>query len=210
MKRNTIHISILEDRENIALVLKDIINANSEFTCDTIYHTAESAITNIGNHLCDILIVDIKLPGMDGISAIKELSTLYKKIQFCVFTIYEDDEKIFAALEAGAKGYILKNAEPDKLLASLKELYEGGAPMSPYIARRVIEKFTKSTQILNESHISDREHEVLNLLTKGYTYKQIGEQMFLSPGTVKQHLHRIYGKLQVTNKTQAINKLKGE
>ena len=159
----------------------------------------------------DILIVDIGLPRASGIDAIQFLHKYCPGMQFCMFTVYEDDDKIFNSLQAGAKGYILKGAEVDKILTAVRELHGGGSPMSPSIARRVLDQFQKMQ--VSRTHVvlplSPREQEILQHLAKGLLYKEIGELLSITYGTVKQHIHKIYDKLQVSNRTEAINRLKG-
>ncbi len=203
-----IKIGLLEDNKEVASMLKDMINQSGDLSCTLVYHNAEDAIKFIPHSHLDMLIVDINLPGINGIEAIKQLSILKPDLLFCVFTVYEDDDKIFSALENGAKGYILKTTAKPRLMESLRELYHGGSPMSSNIARRVIEKLYAPKSANNESElpISKRENMLLSLLSQGFTYRDIGEKLFIAEGTVKQHLHKIYTKLHVSNKTQAINR----
>lgn len=211
MKNNKIQISVIEDIKDIALSIQSLINSQDDMECLHIFHNAEDAINFIPNQSTDIIIVDIGLPRASGIEAIKELKEKCPQILFCMFTVYEDDEKIFKSLQAGAKGYILKGASKDKILVSIRELAEGGSPMSPTIARRIIEVFNdlKIQPSQEPLPLTNRESMLLNLLAKGMLYKEIAEQMNITVGTVKQHIHKIYEKLQVTNKTEAINKLNG-
>lgn len=204
-----IKISIIEDIKDVALSVQAMINSQSDMICDHIYHNAEEAMMFVPHQDGDIVIVDIGLPRASGIDAITTLKDKCPDVLFCMFTVYEDDEKIFRSLQAGANGYILKGASKDKILNSIRELAEGGAPMSPTIARRIIETFTeKKVQPTNNPlPLTSREFELLQLLAKGMLYKEIGETLSITTGTVKQHIHKIYEKLQVTNKTEAINKL---
>jgi NarL family two-component system response regulator LiaR len=129
--------------------------------------------------------------------------------QFCMFTVFEDDEKIFKSLKAGAKGYILKNSSSEKILSSARELYKGGSPMNPEIARKVIDAFSApkdDPEKANNLPLTKREYELLELLSQGLLYKEIGSQLGITTGTVKQHIHKIYNKLQVNNRTEAINR----
>lgn len=202
-----IKIIILEDNKEVAMTLRDLINQTDDMFCCAVYHSAEESFAFVQKHKADIMIVDLGLPGIDGIEAIKKLSVTCPKMQFCVFTVYGDDDKIFPALEIGAKGYILKTTDKTRLIDSLRELHFGGSPMSPYIARKVIEKLTAKSE---DGHadplpITERENKLLGLLAQGYSYKEISDKLFITEGTVKQHLHNIYFKLQVSNKTQAIN-----
>jgi DNA-binding NarL/FixJ family response regulator len=206
-----LRISIIEDIVEVAISLQNIILAEEDMTCDHIYHNAEDAIAFIPQIGADIVIVDIGLPRASGIEAIKTISAKIPNILFCMFTVYEDDEKIFKSLQAGAKGYILKGSSREKILSSIRELKEGGSPMSPSIARRIIETFNhNNVQHINQTlPLTPREVELLNLLAKGLLYKEIADKLSITVGTVKQHIHKIYEKLQVTNRTEAINKLNG-
>jgi len=209
MMQKKIKISIIEDLKDVAVSLQAIINTQDDMVCEHIFHNAEDAMHFIPNQDADIVIVDIGLPRASGIDAINYLKMKCHHLLFCMFTVYEDDEKIFRSLQAGAKGYILKGASKDKILSSVRELYQGGSPMTPSIARRIIDMFSDLRQKPEPVALplTNRELELLTLLSKGLLYKEIGEQMNITIGTVKQHIHKIYDKLQVSNKTEAINKL---
>ena len=158
----------------------------------------------------DVLIVDIGLPRASGIEAMQYLSMQCPQTQYCMFTVYEDDEKIFKSLQAGAKGYILKGASPEKIIEAVKDLHAGGSPMSPSIARRILDLMQKLPAVprQNELPLTTREKELLEYLSQGLLYKEIADRMGITTGTVKQHIHKIYEKLQVNNRTEAINKFK--
>ncbi len=207
-----IKIAILEDLVDVAESMKYYINNQSNMQCLHHYINAEDAMLFIPHNNIDMLIVDIGLPRASGIEAITHLSEVCPKLLFCMFTVYEDDDKIFQSLKAGAKGYILKNSSQEKIIASIEELYAGGSPMSPSIARRIIDSFSnfKSIPANNALPITNREQELLALLSQGMLYKEIGDQLGITIGTVKQHIHKIYDKLQVTNRTEAINKFTGQ
>ena len=200
-----IKIALIEDNSHIAEMLVKRLNALENIECKHLYSNAEDALCFLPQHSIDILLVDLGLPGMNGIDFIKQYAQINTDVLICVFTVYEDDDKIFSAIEAGAKGYLLKGTEMSKLGEAILELSDGGSPMSPYIARRVIEKLTKTKTVEYNLPLSDRKLELLKMLAQGYTYKKISELLFLTVGTVKQHVHRIYTKLQVANKTEAIN-----
>ena len=202
-----IQVAILEDLSEVASGLKDLINQDQNMHCIHIYHNAEDAITFLPSHPVDVLIVDIGLPRQSGIEAIQQLSVSCPHTQFCIFTVYEDDEKIFQSIKAGAKGYLLKSATASKMIEAIHELYEGGSPMSPSIARRVFESLHQP--LSSPLPLSPRELELLQLLSRGFLYKEIAAQLFITTGTVKQHIHKIYEKLQVCNRTEAVNKLRG-
>lgn len=202
-------VAIIEDIVNIAYDLKKLLNDSGKIECTQVYHNAESAIAFLKNFPADIVICDIGLPGMSGIQVISEVRACHPKTQFCMFTVFEDNQKIFESIKAGAKGYVLKNSTPESIVASILELYNGGAPMSPEIARKVIDAFAQAevtTPPSTKHPLSEREIQILNLLSQGLLYKEIADQVGLTTGTVKQHIHRIYDRLQVTNKTEALNK----
>lgn len=203
-----IKIVIIEDIAEIADSLKDIINDCDDMKCISVYSNAEDAMNFIPHNDVDIVVADIGLPKASGIDAIKFLNEKCPKLQFCIFTVYDDDEKIFQSLQAGAKGYILKNSSNSKIIESIKELHHGGSPMSPSIARRIIDIFQKANLVTSNSKLplTHREMELLDLLALGYLYKEIADKLSITTGTVKQHIHKIYEKLQVSNKTEAINK----
>ncbi len=206
-----IKIAILEDLREVAEQLKETFNGEEDMICSQIYFNAEDAIHFIPANCPDVLMVDIGLPRASGIDAIRALSDKCPGVQYCMFTVYEDDDKIFNSLQAGAKGYILKGASGEKIIEAIRELYHGGSPMSPSIARRVLDVFQK-IQVAPKATplpLSGRELEILTHLSKGYLYKEIAEKLGITTGTIKQHLHKIYEKLQVSNKTEAINRLKG-
>lgn len=205
-----ISIGILEDLREVALLLQEQLNTTDDLRCHQVYYNAEDAMHFLPKNPVDILIVDIGLPRASGIEAIRSLGELCPAMQFCMFTVYEDDDKIFQSLQAGAKGYLLKGSSPSRIAEAVRELYRGGSPMSPSIARRILDAFVKvdipaTAPVLP---ITAREKELLEHLSRGLLYKEIAALMDITTGTVKQHIHKIYGKLQVQNRTEAINKLK--
>ncbi len=206
---NIIKVSIVEDIPELREGLLTLLQNDSRFEPISAYNDAESAAEELIALLPDIVVMDINLPGMNGIDCIRKIKNECPDTQFIMFTIYEDDEHLFDALEAGASGYILKKAAQEKILDAIEELYEGGAPMSTSIARKVINRF-KGPKAKDLLDITDREKEILTLLSKGLLYKEIGEQLHITTGTVKQHLHKIYEKLHVQNRTEAINKFTGK
>ena len=203
-----IKVSVVEDIPELRNGLISLLQWDDRFEAVSSHSDAESAINHIIAMQPQIVVMDINLPGMNGIECLKKLKKDCPDTQFIMFTIYEDDEHLFNALEAGASGYILKKASQQKILDSLEELYNGGAPMSTTIARKVINRFKEPVRdVLN---ITDREKEILTLLSKGLLYKEIGEQLHITTGTVKQHIHKIYEKIHVQNRTEAINKFIGK
>lgn len=209
---NIITVSIVEDMDEIRARLKCILEESGEFACMAVYPNAEDALKELPVLCPDIVLMDINLPGMSGIECIRKVKAFCPEILFIMFTIYEDSEQVFEALAAGASGYLLKKTPHDQITSALKELYEGGSPMSTQIARKVVAYFQKNegNEKDGEHILSSREKEVLELLSKGYLYKEIAVKLGISTGTVRQHIHKIYEKLQVQNRTEALNKFYGK
>lgn len=203
-----IRVAVVEDVRDVAENLKIIINDEPDFQCQQVYFNAEEAMTFLPKAPVDIVLLDIGLPKASGIELMETLKDQIPETQFCMFTVFADDEKIFRSIKSGAKGYILKNENPDSIVGSLRELFHGGSPMSPTIARRVIDAFSNPKNSMKkeiELPLSKRETELLGLLSQGLLYKEIATSVGITIGTVKQHIHNIYEKLQVNNKTEAIN-----
>lgn len=202
-----ISVSIVEDTHEIREGFRNILNGTDGFTCISAYSNAEDALQNLFADAPEIIVMDIGLPNLNGIECVRRLKEKNIRSQVIMFTVYDDDENIYNALQAGASGYILKNTSPAKFIEAVRELSEGGSPMSTYIARRVVSALQKTTPLKEAQVLSARELEILNLLAKGFLYKEIAEKLFISTGTVKQHIHKIYEKLHVQNRTEAINKV---
>jgi len=199
-------VAIVEDNELYQQALIDVIKSSEAFTLGPVYGSAEAALDML-THPPDIAIIDINLPGRSGIELIRQLGAS-SPIQCLVCSLHDDDDYIVRALENGAMGYILKDASVEQIHDALLELVKGGAPMSPYIASRVI-SFFKKPRIQEESALlSKREREVLQLLAQGLQYKEIADRLVLSLETVKKHMRNIYQKLHVQNKVEAINKFR--
>jgi DNA-binding NarL/FixJ family response regulator len=207
----SISLVIVEDLDEVREALKQFISLNPEFTVLGTSKTAEEALYDIPKLKPDIVIMDINLPGINGIECIREIKGKVSQTQFMMFTVYENDEKVFEALKAGASSYLLKNTGLVQMIEALKELYNGGSPMSANIARKLVKNFQQS-QLPHENiaALTRRENEILELLSKGLLYKEIAEQLFISTHTVRQHIHKIYEKLHVQNRTEAINKAFGK
>jgi DNA-binding NarL/FixJ family response regulator len=202
-----IRVCIVEDVEEVREGLASLIRFDGRFEFLGAFADAEHAIMPLKKWQPDIVIMDINLPGMSGIACIRSIKPACPETQFMMFTIYDNDEKVFEALAAGANGYLLKKTPFTKIGDSLIELYEGGAPMSTHIARKVLDHMRPAHS--GTSQISSREQEVLSYLSKGLLYKEIAEQLNISTHTVRQHIHNIYRKLHVQNRTEAINKTFG-
>ncbi len=207
----SISLAIVEDLAEVREGLKQFISLNPEFTILDTFQTAEDAMHQLPKLNPDIVIMDINLPGMNGIECIRQIKKKIPRTQFMMFTVYENDEKVFEALKAGASGYLLKNTGLLQLIAALKELYNGGSPMSANIARKLVSLFqNEHADKEPTTELSKRENEILQLLSKGLLYKEIADQLGISVGTVRQHIHKIYEKLHVQNRTEALNKAFGK
>lgn len=202
-----IAVSIVEDIDDVRNGLAAIIRMSNGLSLLHSFASAEEALPALISSPPDIVIMDINLPGMNGIDCIRQARMKNPQIQFIMFTIYENSDTVFEALEAGATGYLLKNSSPAKIVESLKELYEGGSPMNAEIAKKLVIRFQKQASMLNDYHLTPKEHEVLQLMSKGYLYKEIATELNNTVNTIKQHIRHIYEKLHVQNKAEAINKV---
>jgi DNA-binding NarL/FixJ family response regulator len=203
----SISLAIVEDLDEVREGLQQFISLNNEFKVLDTFKTAEEAIYELPLLKPDVVIMDINLPGISGIDCIKEVKNKTPKTQFMMFTVYENDEKVFEALKAGASGYLLKNTGLLQLVEALKELHNGGSPMSANIARKLVTVFREQEKKFdNIECLSQRENEILQLLSQGLLYKEIADHLSISVSTVRQHIHKIYEKLHVQNRTEAINK----
>lgn len=211
MKR--IPIGIVEDNRDIRLALQEIIQLSNEYELVASSINGEMALTEIPLAKPRVVLMDINLGGINGIEVVRILKEAEPEILFMMCTVYEDDEKIFEALKAGASGYILKKTEPAKLLDAIKELHLGGAPMSGQIARKVVEAFQPKLNVIKDENclelLSKREKEILEMLSKGMRYREISECIYISQETVRKHVYHIYEKLHVSNRIQAVNKFFG-
>ena len=207
----SISLVIVEDLDEVRQGLSQFLSLNPEFQVLDTFKTAEEAIVDLPKINPDIVIMDINLPGINGIECIRQVKKKVLRTQFMMFTVYENDEKVFEALKAGASGYLLKNTGLLQITESLKELYKGGSPMSSNIARKLVTIFREQQPDTEPVEaLSKRENEILQLLAKGLLYKEIADQLTISTGTVRQHIHKIYEKLHVQNRTEAINKAFGK
>lgn len=206
-----ITVGIVEDNQFIKMALEQIISATEGYELSGSYHSAEEAIEKIPLQQPDIVLMDINLGGLSGIDAVAALHEKCPDTRFMMCTVYEDDEKIFEALAAGATGYILKKSKPSELMAAVRELSDGGAPMSSQIAAKVVSSFRKkeaTKENLLES-LTHREFEILESLVKGRLYKEIGQDMNISTETVRKHVYHIYKKLHINNRVEAYNRFFG-
>jgi DNA-binding NarL/FixJ family response regulator len=204
----SVPVSIIEDDGSIRQILIGWINRAEAFHCVSAHDSAESAIAKLPTERPAIVLVDINLPGQTGIECVRRLKPLMPETQFVMLTVYEDTAHIFDALKAGASGYLLKRTPYEELIASLLQVNEGGSPMTSYIARKVVQSFhLPEPEPVQTEGLSPREQEVLELLARGYFYKEITEALGISMSTVNTHVRRIYEKLHVHSRAQAVAKL---
>lgn len=202
-----INVSIVDDEKQLRQSITTFVNGSPGFRCVSAYSTAEAALKGLPLDKPEVVLMDINLGGMNGIECVERLKILMPTVQIIMLTVYEDTDQIFKALSAGATGYLLKRSSPTKLLQAIREVQSGGSPMSSSIARKVVASFQKSTQTgEGRVHLSPREEMVLGCLAKGLTYKQIADQLSISIDTIRTYLRRIYEKLHVQSRTEAVAK----
>lgn len=209
MQSELIIVAIVEDIKEIREGLKLLIDSSDGFACSEVYVNAEDAIKGLLQSKPDVVLMDINLPGINGIEAIRQLKDKCPDTQFIISTVYEDDVNIFESLKAGASGYLLKKTAPSKIMDAITEVVNGGSPMSTQIARKVIASFQKKDSIDETDILTPKEKEILKGLAKGLRYKEIANEMNIGIETVRTHARRIYEKLQVQSRTEALNKVFG-
>lgn len=207
-------VAIVEDNNDIRLALEQIIVSSEDYTLAGSCINGEEALIKLPDLNPKVVLMDIGLgEGINGIEVVRELKQSHPEMLFMMCTIYDEDEKIFEALSAGANGYILKKTSPAKLLDGIKELIEGGAPMSSQIASKVVTAFQNKSITASSGSaldaLSKRENEILEMLSTGQLYKEISEKLTITTETVRKHVYHIYEKLHVTNRVEAVNKYFG-
>lgn len=207
--KHKIAVCLVEDMRAVRESIERALENDESFLCLSAFGNGEDALKRLPGLYPDVVLMDINLPGMNGIECIQKLKEKCSETQFMMFTIYENEEQIFDALAAGASGYMTKKTPVPRLLDALRELYQGGAPMNAHIARKVVAAFQRAKPHDPSSGLSARENEVVQLLAKGFLYKEIASKLNISTGTVRQHIHNIYEKLHVQNRTEALNKIYG-
>ena len=206
-KMETIRVALVEDQAEDRARLVALLRDSPGFACVAACASAEEALIAIPPHAPDIVLMDVQLPGMSGIECIRQLKTALPDAQIMMLTIFEDHERVFQSLAAGAMGYLLKKTSPVKLLEAIHELRQGGAPMSGQIARLVVTAFQSPASATSESaRLSPAEQEVLRRLARGLLYKEVADELKISLSTVRTHIWHIYQKLQVHNRTEAVLK----
>jgi len=200
-------VSIVEDNEQLRTTLARILNRAEGFRCLSHYGDAESALEGLPKDRPEVVLMDINLPGMNGVECVRQLKQALPQILVIMLTVYEDTENIFNALAAGASGYLLKRTKSAELLDAIREVQQGGSPMTTHIARKVVQSFQKAGPSPQATeNLSQREQEVLDCLSQGFLYKEIAEKLGISYETVHTYIRRIYEKLQVRTRTEAVAK----
>ena len=202
-----INVSIVEDSDKFRETLARVLNRSEGFRCVSQYPNAEDALKALPQDKPEVVLMDINLPGMNGVECVRQLKQLMPTIQVMMLTVYEDTENIFNALAAGATGYMLKRTPRDELLEAIREVHRGGSPMTTHIARKVVLSFQRAAPAASPTeNLSPREQEVLDSLSQGLLYKEISEKLGISYETVHTYIRRIYEKLQVRTRTEAVTK----
>ncbi len=202
-----ITVSIVEDNEQLRGTLARVINRAEGFRCVSHYGTAEAALESLPKDQAEVVLMDINLPGINGVECVRRLRQIIPGLQVVMLTVYEDTENIFNALAAGAAGYLLKRTKSVELLEAIREVHRGGSPMTTHIARKVTQSFHRAGPSPQPTeNLSEREQEVLDCLSQGFLYKEIAEKLGISYETVHTYIRRIYEKLQVRTRTEAVAK----
>ena len=208
-KEHKIIVSIVEDDEIIAPSLKERINDSEGFVCNFFYDDPGAAIKGIRKNVPDIVIMDIGLPIMNGVDCMKAILKTNPNIRFVMFTVFDTDELLFDALRSGATGYILKDDSFEEIIEALYEIVNGGGPMSPAIAKKVIKSFNRTAKNAKLEQLTDHQREILRMIAEGLFNKEIASELGIKEGTVKVQISTIYKKLQVNNRVEASNIYKG-
>ena len=204
-----IRVSIFEDNKHLRETFQLLLNTTEGYTCTGAWPDCNEILSRLQKNPCDVILMDIEMPGMNGIEATKIVKENFANTSILIQTVFFQDEYIFNAICAGASGYILKSTSPDAYLEAIKDIQAGGSPMTPGIARRVLEIFKtnlKPADAVNEYHLTPQEKKVLQLLVNGKSYKMIAAELFVSFDTIKSHIRNIYAKLHVHSQTGAVSK----
>lgn len=206
----SIKVSIVEDDARVREALRTILDGTPGFRCLSAHETAEEALKDLPVEKADVVLMDLSLPKISGIECVRRLKERRPKLLVMVLTIHEDAERIFQSLEAGTTGYLLKKTPPPEILEAIQELVDGGSPMTPAVARKVVQAFDRSGNEVPElARLTTTERAVLERLMRGEYYKEIADALKISAHTVRNHIHHIYEKLQVNSREEAVKKLRG-
>jgi len=201
------HVAVVEDNQGLREQLVQILNSAPDIRCVGAFASGEEALKEIPARNPDVVLMDIKLPGMSGIQCVAELKSILPALQVIMVTVYEDSESLFRALKAGANGYLVKSSPPEQLLEAVRDVYAGGSPMSSPIARKVVQHFhVLGPSTAEAENLSPREQQVLALLASGFIYKEIGDKLKIGVETVRTHVKSICQKMHVRNRLEAVAK----
>lgn len=205
-RSSPIKVAIVDDDEGIRSSLAALIRRNPEFKLAGDYPDAETALREIPRHEPDVVLMDINMPGMSGVECVQQLKAALPKVQFLMLTVYEDSDSLFRSLKAGASGYLLKRTASARLIEAIKDVHEGGAPMTPQLARRVVQFFMRKPEQEDPAvaRLTPGEREFLDQLANGYAYKEIADRMKISIDTVRSYVRTVYEKLHVHSRTEAV------
>jgi DNA-binding NarL/FixJ family response regulator len=201
-----IKVAIVDDDKDMRTSLASLIRKTPSLQLSGNYANAEIALEEISRQTPDVVLMDINMPGMSGIECVRQLKVIIPAVQVLMLTVYEDSDSLFNSLKAGASGYLLKRTNSTQLLEAVRDVHAGGSPMSPQLARRVVQFFSKPQGETSATHLSPGEREFLQLLAKGYVYKEIAEHMGISTDTVRYYVRTVYEKLHVHSRTEAVVK----
>ena len=200
-------VSVVEDNENYIRILESEFSKSTEFKLNSIYRSSKEAVLKLPQDNPDLVILDIGMPDLDGIACLKTLKPLLPNAKFLMYTVFEDEENLIRAIRLGAKGYIMKDTSPELFMASLKVIMLGGSMITPKIAAKIIEEFVPDFPEENSSSkLSPREKEILDYVSLGFKYSDIADELDISPHTVARHIEKIYSKLEVNSRSEAIMK----
>jgi DNA-binding NarL/FixJ family response regulator len=207
IEKNPIKVAIVDDDEGIRATLATLIRRAAALRLAGDYPDAETALREIPNHPPDVVLMDINLPGIKGVECVRQLKTVLPNAQFLMLTVYEDSDSLFNSLKAGASGYLLKRTASARLIEAIQDVHAGGSPMTPQLARRVVQFFAKPAGDVSPlSRLTPGEKEFLDQLAKGYAYKEIADRMKISIDTVRSYVRTVYEKLHVHSRTEAVVK----
>lgn len=206
MPDKKISVVIVEDDEQIRDGISALLNTAGEFVLKGVFADCRSLLEKLDDILPDVFLMDISMPGMSGIECTAKIKSIYPAANIVMLTVYENDAQIFDSLRAGASGYILKRTPLDQIIEAIKDVHQGGAPMTPSIAKRVLNFFNETGIKLNDYNLTKREKEILQELVNGSSYKKISDTLFISLDTVRSHIKNIYQKLHVGSKSEAVAK----
>ena len=202
-----IRVAVFDDNKQRRELLQMLLNSTTEMQCTGAFEDCRNVLKNILKDVPDVVLMDIDMPHVNGIEGLRLIKTQLPQVKILMQTVFEDDEKIFEAICAGADGYILKKTPPAKLIDAIAEVVSGGAPMTPTVARQVLQHFnSRNKKSATDFHLTDREHEILSMLVHGLSYKMIAEKCNVSYSTVNSHITHIYEKLHVKSGTEAVAK----